>query len=329
MKQKICLLVILCLTLLLSSCQEKRKQQRVLRTDTTTSGVGRVAIDECFAPVIQEEIDVFHGLNMEALIIPTYASEHTVMELFMSDSMRVAVVTRPLTDDQKQIIKDRKQRLRTQIIAIDGVALIVNKANTDSLLSVKDLRRIMTGEVLTWKELNPNSTLDSIAIAFDSPNSSTVHFIIDSICKGLPLGDNVRAIGQDGMTNEKQNAANKKVIDFVASTPNALGIIGVNWISNENDTTGIEFINQIRVLSVSRNDIATPNNSYKPYAGRLALGDYPLTRNVYLHLTDVAGGLPAGFVTFVAGQQGQRIILKAGLRPGTVPTRVLNVRQSL
>ncbi len=34
-----------------------------------------------------------------------------------------------------------------RLLATDGLALIVNRENPDSLLSVRDFRRILTGEV--------------------------------------------------------------------------------------------------------------------------------------------------------------------------------------
>jgi phosphate transport system substrate-binding protein len=301
----------------------------VTRTDTPVSGKAVVAVDECLAPIINEEINAFQGLNPEASIVPIYTTEKEAIDLLVNDSVRMAVTTRALSDNEKLIIKNRKLRLRFQVIAIDGIALIVNKENRDTLLSAGQLKQIMLGEITSWKQIDPTSTRGNITVVFDSPNSSTVRYISDSLCLGQTLSDRVRAIGQDTVTSVKTEAANQKVIEYVVGHPDALGIIGVNWISSQNDTANFGFIDKIRVVALSRADEATTENSYLPYAGRIALGDYPLTRNVYMLLTDVSGGLPSGFVAFVAGEKGQRIILKAGLRPQTVPTRVIQVRQTL
>ncbi|MDU1889121.1 MAG: substrate-binding domain-containing protein [Dysgonomonas sp.] len=300
---------------------------KVTRTDTPTSGVAQIVVDECFAPIIQEQVDVFESINRDATIIPVYTSEIEAFNLFMKDSIRLIIAARELTENEKQIIKSRNQILRSQKLATDGIALIVNKKNNDTIISVSDIKRIMSGEVRSWKDLNPNSNLGEINVVFDSPNSSTVRYIRDSICKDKPLGDNIRARSEDkeraiDLTAQTPNQA---VIEYVSQVPGALGVIGVNWISNPSDSTKLSFINNINVMSVSKEDIATEANSYKPFAGYLALQKYPLYRDIHIILSDVRGGLPAGFVAFSAGEKGQRIIYKAGLFPAYQLTRLIRV----
>ncbi|MDB8923355.1 phosphate ABC transporter substrate-binding protein, partial [Parabacteroides merdae] len=82
----------------------------------------------------------------------------------------------------------------------------------------------------------------------------------------------------------------------------------------------------IRVMAVSRYREATPANSFKPYQAYIALGDYPMTRPVYLILSEPRMGLASGFTSFVASDRGQRIILKSGLLPVTQPLRIVNIK---
>lgn len=319
--------LILCVIFIFSSCDRKK----ITRTDTPTSGIATIVVDECFAPVIQEQVDVFSALNQQALIVPVYTSESEAIDLFMKDSIRLIIAARELSPNEAQIIKDRKQHLRSQKLAIDGLALIVNKNNEDTLITVSNLKKIMTGEIRSWKELNPKSPLGDIAVTFDSPNSSTVRFIRDSIAHGQQLGNNVkaRAVDSTKTVDLKDRTPNQQVLDYVASNPNALGIIGVNWISNPSDSTSLSFTSKIKVMSVSREDVATIENSYKPFAAYLTLRKYPLTRDIYIIISDVRDGLPAGFVSFAAGEKGQKIVLKAGLYPAAVPTRLIRVNQTL
>ena len=290
---------------------------KTLRTDTTTSGVAMIASDDCFAPIIEEEINVFEALNHDASIIPIYGNEVEVMNLLLKDSVRLVISARELTESEKELLKSRKLQPRTQKIAVDGIALIINKENTDSLISMSTLKEIMTGKIDSWKQINPKSKYDNIAVVFDNANSSTVRFVKDSINRGEDLAVNLRA--QDN---------NKAVIDYVAKTPNSMGVIGVNWISNPSDTTNLSFANDIRVMSVSKSDVPTLSNSYKPFAAFLALNEYPLRRDVFVILSDLRGTLPAGFVNFIVGDQGQRIILKAGLLPATRPMRLISMQES-
>lgn len=313
--KKISLFYVLLAVVLLTACNSK--QTKPMRTDTPTSGVATIASDDCFAPIIEEEIDVFEALNHNASLIPVYGSEVDVINLLLKDSLRLVVAARDLTDAEKQGLKNKKLQPRSQKIAVDGIALIINKENNDSLISVSTLKEIMTGKIESWKDINPNSKYDKIAVVFDNPNSSTVRFIKDSINRGEPLAERLRA--QDN---------NKAVIDYVAKTPNAMGVIGVNWVSNPSDTLNLSFANDIRVMSVSKSDNPTVSNSYKPFAAYLALNEYPLRRDVYIILSDLRGTLPTGFVNFIVGDRGQRIILKSGLLPATRPMRLISVQES-
>ena len=319
------LLMFTCLLLffLQTSCNSGRVKTR---TDTLTEGVARLVADESFAPIINEEIDVFESLNPEAILMPTYAGEEEAYKLLMNDSIQLLFGTRELTANEQNIIKERKQKPRTQIFAVDGIAIIVNNANTDSLITVNDLKRIMTGEIRSWKDLNPNSKLGDIEISFDSPNSSIVRFIRDSICAGTPLGTNVKARSENQMSHDLDSITpNQKVVDFVAKNPNALGIVGVNWVINPNDPLQLSFTNKVQVMAVSRDNKAFSDNSYKPLPYQLALKKYPLRRELYIIITDVQGGLPSGFVKFAAGDQGQRIVLRSGLLPGIAPARLVRI----
>lgn len=310
--------------ILASSCTRGPK---ITRTDTETSGVAQITVDECLAPIIDEQIQVFEALNYEAAIVPLYTNERNAYDLFVKDSVRLIIGTRELTTNEQKIIESREQTVWSQPLAVDGIALIVNKANKDTLISTHDIKRIINGEITSWKELYPDSKLGNIDIRFDSPNSSTVRFITENINDNKSLAQNVKAISNDTATvNISERTPNQRVIDYVSENPNALGLIGVNWISNPSDSLSISFINNVKVMSVSKEEKATKENSYKPLPYQFSLQLYPLQRIVYIIISDSRGGLTTGFVKFAAGEKGQRIVYKAGLLPASQPVRLLQVR---
>ncbi|WP_294617309.1 PstS family phosphate ABC transporter substrate-binding protein [uncultured Bacteroides sp.] len=304
--------VLIMMSVLLSACRQKPKDGL---TDTYTSGVIAIAADESFRPIVQEEIDVFEGLFPLAGIVPRYVTEVEAVNLLLKDSLRLAITSRRLTPEEKKSFNSRKFFPQEIKIATDGLALITNRNNPDTLISVKQLRGILTGETGRWKELYPASRLGDIRLVFDNKNSGTVRFAVDSIVKGAPLSKRVKAL-----------KTNREVIDYVSRTPDAMGIIGVNWLSDRNDTTRLSFSKEVRVMSVSAAGKATPANSYKPYQAYLFYGNYPLVRSIYVLLNDPRSALPWGFASFLASDRGQRIILKSGLLPATQPVRVVDVK---
>lgn len=304
---------ILVMLVLFMSCQHKSKKGE--RTDTPTSGTAYVAVDESFAPIIGQEISIFHMMYPDAKIVPQYVTEvDAVNRLLKCKDLWLAITSRRLTPDEKKSFNSRSYEPREIKIATDGLALIVNKHNNDTLITVSQIRDILTGKTKRWKEIYPKSRLKDLLIVFDNPNSSTVRFAIDSICGGKPFGNNVKALSK-----------NEEVIDFVSKTPNAIGIVGVNWLSDNNDSTKLSFSKKIHVMSVSNALEADPANSWKPYQAYIYDKSYPLTRSIYCILNDPGFGLPWAFEAFLEKDRGQRIILKSGLVPETQPVRIVNV----
>lgn len=323
----------------LTSCKNHRK---VTRTDTPTSGIAEIAVDESFAPIIDQQIGVFESLYEKASIIPIYTNDLNVYDLLLKDSIRLILGTRELTEYEKLKVEEKKQRLRSLKIAVDGVALIVHKENSDSLLTTSQIHDIVTGKVESWSDINKDSSLGEIVTIFDTPNSSTVRFLRDSICHKEPMGRNVKAISSDlEAVDLEKVSSNLKVIEYVASHPNAIGVLGVSWLDNSMSENDFKLTNDVAVVGVSRREVATVSNSYKPLQYHMALevahrysplenleSGYPLTRDIYIITTDAIGGLPTGFYNFIASDKGQRIILKSGLLPANRPIRLLNVSES-
>lgn len=275
-----------------------------------------MAGDESFAPIIAEEINLFEFTYPNASIIPIYTSEFEAMDLIMTDSVRFAITTRDFTKEEREILKTKNLNPISFRMAIDAIALIVNKNNPDSMLTVKQVKEILTGKITSWREINPKSKIKELTLTFDNKNSSTVRYALDSICKGEPLASkNIYAQG-----------TNEKVIDYVAATPGAIGVIGASWIGNKNDSTNMSFSDRVKVVAMSRDDVATAANTYQPYQAYIALGYYPFTRSVYALNTSSKTGLIRGFSNFIASDKGQLIILKAGMLPTTQQVRVKSVK---
>ena len=297
----------------LTACKQKPPKDG--RTDTYTTGTVAIAADESFQPIVQEEIDVFESLYPEADIIPHYVTEVEAVNLLLKDSLRLVIASRKLTPEEKESFNSRKFFPQEIKIATDGLALITNLENPDSLISVDNIRSILVGEKTRWKDIYPESRLGDIHLVFDNKNSSTVRFAIDSICHGKQLAGNVSAL-----------KTNKEVIDFVSKTPSAIGIIGVNWLSDRNDSTGLSFNKEVRVMSVSYSTQPTVANSYKPYQAYLYYGDYPLARDIYALVNDPRNGLCWGFSGFLQSHRGQLIIQKSGLLLATQAVRIVDVK---
>ena len=303
---------------LFSSCDNNKKGKDG-RTDTYSSGTISFVSDESFSPIIEEERAVFQYDYPQAVLNPIYTSESDAINRLLEGKTWLAFTARNFKQNELNSLKAKKFRPVAIDVAYDALAFVVNKGNIDTLISVKDIQNIMTGKITKWSELHKGNTRGTITVVFDNPKSSTVHYIEDSILGGKPI------------INKNVVAVNKtsEVIRYIEQNPEAIGIIGNNWLNDKRDSTNLTFNKNIRVMSVSRIHPATANSSRKPYQYYIYNGEYPLIRTIYALLNDPRQGLPWGFAHFIQGPKGQRIIMKAGLLPvlGEINVRNVNVSQ--
>lgn len=150
----------------------------------------------------------------------------------------------------------------------------------------------------------------------------------DSLINGADFGPNVYA--------QKNN---EDVFRAVAANKNAIGVIGVSWISadlrnrevsreelaaasEKSDTTVVDFDPAVKVIKVRGNGEVT---AYKPYQAYIFDGSYPLYRSIYMVNVAAGGSIVQGFYSFVTSVQGQKIIQMTGILPATVYTRMVSL----
>lgn len=283
-------------------------------TDTPTTGETTIAVDETFQPLVEAELPVFHAIYKYAKINASYVPEVDALNLLLKDSVRLAIVSRPLTKKEMDYFHGKKFFPHEVRLALDGIAILVHPGNPDTLYSVETIRKILMGEITSWKQINKNSKLGKIKVVFDNTNSSTVRYMVDSVTRTGKLGDQLSAMQY-----------NLDVVSFVSKNPEAIGLIGVSWVSDKDDPKCLTFLNQIKVAGISKETIATPDNSYQPFQAYLATGQYPFTRYIYALLSEPRAGLGGGFTAFVASDKGQRIIQKTGILPITQPMRLVKI----
>ena len=264
------------------------------------------ASDESFYPILDEELDVYQALHAQGELKAIYTDQEDAIRRLMENKVWLAFTTRQFSPREYESLKARSFIPRVIPIAYDGLAIIVNNANPDTCISIKDFRRILSGEVRNWKDIYPKSRLGEIDVVFDNPKSSTVTFCVDSILGGTPIqgSDNIGAVKKS-----------EEVIDWVERHENAIGIIGSNWLNDKHDTTNVTFKKNITVMKVSRLDSANAHNSFRPYQYYIYNGNYPLIRTIYALLCEPRNGVPSGFAHFCRLPKGQMIFFRAGLLP--------------
>lgn len=261
------------------------------KLDTATEGTIRISVDETYKPLIDSEIKVFESLYPKAHIIPTYKPEAECFKDLLNDSARLVIVTRDFNQQERDYFKQIKITPNSLLLAWDALALVVNKDNPDSILNMEQVRGIMNG----------NNKDRKWQLVFDNANSSTVRYIMDSINMGKPLPTNTMAA-----------KTNPEVVDYVSKNKDAIGVIGVSWISDPNDSLSMAFTKQVSVVRIRADN---GSEFVKPYQAYIGIGTYPLKRGFFYCLREPYHGLGSGFATFLGSYEGQLVIKQFRLFP--------------
>lgn len=279
-------------------------------TDTPTSGKVSISIDESYSLLFDTQIYTFEALYPNAKINAKFKTEPEALKDLLLDSSKVAVLNRTLTQQELDNFKKANIYPVTTKIAEDAVALVVHNANTDTSLSIKQVKNFLTGADSLW----PQNNKQKVTIVFDNPNSANYRYL-KNLIDNKEFGKNVFAV-----------KSNPEVINYVSEHENAIGVISVNWISDSDDTLSQSFLKKVKVVGLTDEEFPNELTKFrKPNQAYIANKSYPLCRSVYMINRQTRAGLGTGFVSFVAGEKGQRMMKLAGLVPATMQVRLIQI----
>ena len=292
MKLNISFALVSCMLLVICSCKSYKKKLEEL-PDNKYRGTIHVSADESFKPIIDEQAKLYETHYPGTKILVQYKPEADCLKDLMVDSIRMIIVTRSYSEDEKKMMVDSmKVSPQSMTVAKDGISVIVNPMASDSMFTMAELREILTGRFR--KNLIP---------VFDGVKAtSTVRFIIDSVLHG------------DSLTSKAMAARSSiGVIDYIAKNTDAIGFIGVSWIGNPEDTAQRSYLKKVSVAEIESTDI--PGYYVIPTQANIYIKRYPMVRDLVYILKENYKGLGNGFADFMSGETGQLIFRRAYLMP--------------
>ena len=296
---KLVLLLFLCICLVTCNKSDQSKNSK----ETILKGVATIFVDETLTPIVEDQVAIFES-KYNAKIEIISKSEAEVLNSLLREKSSIAILTRNLTPIENKIFEQKKITPKITKFATDAIAFISNKSNKDTLIELMNVIDYMQGK--------QNSKIKGLV--FDNPNSSTVRYMNQLA--------GISSFPKAGVYSFKTN---QEVIRFVAENDGMIGVVGLNWLTQPMPTMA-KYVDRVNVLSVKS---PINNKFYSPSQNNIAEGKYPLARDLYVINAQGYSGLGMGFASFVAGDIGQRIILKSGLLPIRVPGRRINIRNSI
>src|SRR5437762_3089917 len=195
----------------------------------------------------------------------------------------IGMASRPAKPEEIANGKAKGVEMKETIVAYDGIAVIVNSANSIKGLTKKQVEQIFTGDVTDWSAVGGKS--GKLSVYTRNTSSGTY-----SEFKELAMKK------RDYAPDSQKMAGNEQIAQEVGKNPNGAGYVGLAYVKASG----------IKVVAI---DSATP--SKESVLGKA----YPYARPTFYYTNGEPTGLAKQFVDFTISDAGQKIVEQVGFVP--------------
>lgn len=182
----------------------------------------------------------------------------------------------------RELNGDEAKQLRSVIVARDGIALIVNPANTVVKLTPEQAVKIYSGEIINWKDVGGPD--QKITVITREDGSGTRGAFEELLMKSAKIAPS--ALVQDSTGAVRQ---------MVSGDPTAIGYISVGQVDKS-----------VRALGLG---------DAMPTEADIDSGKYALVRPFLFVTRGEPNDMAREFIAWVTGPEGQALTRKEGLLP--------------
>lgn len=287
------------------NCKDKEKpltkeeQKTPVKRALHEYGKLTMTVDPSFKNLAQSLADIYMVDYPDVKIEVKEEIEEKAIKDFYEGEIPLLMVSKPLTKAQQQHLFD-KTRINyvSSVIALDATIFITSVDNPVSSITKQDIKENLYHQ-------NPK-----ITFVYDHPNSANYNTVNDKLKLTVGNGTKVTAMGDA-----------EKVIDFLQKDKTAIGIIGLNILSDKGNPKIEEYLKKIKILSI----VDDKGNAIQPTIPNLKYGVYPFYREIYLLKNEIGFGIGAGYSRFAGSQRGQKIVTRESLQPYFIYKREVQI----
>lgn len=191
----------------------------------------------------------------------------------------IANSSRPIKDEELEKAVKRGKAPKANVIAMDGIAVIVNPSNEVSALTRKQLKDIYTGKVSSWASLG-------------GPDKKIVVVSRDSASGTFEAFGELALDKQKVRSDALMEASNQAVASVVAQTPGAIGYVGLAYMNKG-----------VKALEI---------DGVKPSQKTVLKKEYKLSRPLFMYTNGKPEGDVKAFIDFILSAEGQKLVEEEG-----------------
>ncbi|BDI14344.1 phosphate ABC transporter substrate-binding protein [Nostoc cf. commune SO-36] len=230
------------------------------------------------------------------------------IRMLLDGKLDFAQSSRPLTDEEQAMAKERGFTLEQRQVGRDGVAVVVNPSLNLPGLTVDQLQQIYLGKITNWNQVGgPN--LPITPLSQRPEDADTVIFPSNSNLKGQALGSNVQYVYS--ATEAVRQLSKTPGSVYYASARSVLPQCSVKALPL--GSTSGQLIAPYREPLVSPEQCLRQRNQLNTQA--IKDGSYPLIANLFVIIKQNKGReqqIGDAYTKLLLTDEGQRAIEQAG-----------------
>ena len=235
----------------------------------------------------QKWAEVYMKTNNQVSVQVTGGGSGTGISALINGSTDICNSSRPLKQSEMDKLQDRYSTNGIEIpCAKDGITVFLHESNPVKSLSIKQLSGIFTGKIRNWKEVGGPDA--DIKLYGRENSSGTYVFFKDNVVKG-------------------DYAASCQTLPGTAAVVNAVSKdkFGIGY-------GGAAYAKGIKHCEVKKDD---KSPAFAPTPETIKAGTYPITRYLYMYLTNRPTGEVKKYIDWILGQEGQKLVVEVGYFP--------------
>ncbi|MDD1703866.1 MAG: phosphate ABC transporter substrate-binding protein [Methanoregula sp.] len=236
-------------------------------------------------PIIQKAADQYMATHATADIQISGGGSGAGIQAIGTKTVDIGMSSREVTADEMA----RYPAFVITPVARDGIAVIVNPANTIQYITLTQIREIYLGKITKWSEITgasvPGTNNQIVVIGRDSASGTRSYFDESLLAKATPTKQ---------MLEKNSNGA---VLQTVAQTPGAIGYVSIGFVSSD-----------VKALPIWYN----ADKIVAPGLATVKDRSYPVSRELYVITNGQPAGLTGDFIAFILSAEGQKIVTEEG-----------------
>lgn len=230
-------------------------------------------------PIAQRAAEEYMDANPSADLTVRGGGSGVGINSLISGTCDIANASRAIKDSELKTAASKKIQPKAHVVAMDGIAVIVNPDNPVTKLSKKQVADIYTGKITNWSQVGGDNE-KIVVVSRDSASGTFETFSELALNK------------QKVVAGALMQASNQAIATTIAKTPGAIGYVGIGYLSPS-----------VQAVSIDGVDANTKN---------VLTGAYPYSRPLYMYTNGAPKGETKAYIDFILSDDGQNIVNEEG-----------------